>query len=714
MADSSLPSDGEEQSDGAFPLTRRSALALLGVGTASAVASGGAAADHGDGAERPPGRIIRKWNQDVDAKEHDLLNLHSVDVDHVYASARDAHVVVWKDGDGRWHADGRDGHVTSSDDFFEVVQTALDDGLTEGREHKEKVVVVNEVTLGPTDDLKQIELPSYSILDMPRRMTIEDEGEPLYIPVAAYDVHHVEVPNLVVDGNPRYGMFLRSVRDMKLGDIVMEMPEGPAGGLGVRIDGFAHGRGDDTIWSKDIQVDNVYVNNGGGHAFETYAVERLQIGKVIAKNTVAGCGVLLNETVDATVGQIIGKDIDVGGGYAGFRVANGAHDITVDQVVVRGGARGIFGVSGCYNITIGEVNISDMDPTGVLIQDNQNFTIEGGVVKNCAGEAIRIDSRDSFQHPPAEGVTVKNVRTVDEAPYGEREQTYGIYVSGPNSNNIRLIDNDVRDGGTEKNINFTNSRALEIRGNNGGGVSKGTATLYSSQPTVTVKGVSPFGGQKPEVRTEVVSVPDGSYAYDTHFVWNGENGAWDLVFEWIQRPSSDLKVDYIVDNPLANIDRPEPEKNTGPKPLEEGTYWVTPNHAGDDIVMTADAAENDGNVLIDTWDAQDGQLWEVTKLDDETYRIDLANTDKDLVLAAKDGGTDTGTNCVVETWEDAEHQKWAAEGKAKNAYGLLPKHAELAADCWTASAEPGTSVKFWNPTFAPNQLWSFKDPSQKE
>ena len=709
MADSSLPSDGEEQSDGGFPLTRRSALALLGVGTAGAMASGTAAADHK--AKYDP---TRGWEHHIDANNHDLENLHSIDTEHVYASARDAHVIVWKDADERWHADSREGPVTSGDDFFEVVQTAIDDGLTSGREHKEKVLVASEATVGPTDELKEIELADYTVLDMPRKLKIEDEGEPLYIPVSAYDVHHVEVPNLVVDGNPRYGMFLRSVQNMRLGNIFMEMPEGSAGGLGVRIDGFAHGRGEDTVWSEDIQVDTVYVNNGGGHAFETYAVRRIQIDKVIARNTVGGCGVLLNETVDATVGQIIGEDIDVGGGYAGFRVANGAHDITVDQVVVRGGARGIFGVSGCYNITIGEVNISDMDPTGILIQDNQNFTIEGGVVKNCTAEAIRIDSRSSFQHPPAEGVTVKNVRTMDEADYGEREQTYGIFISGPNTNNVRLIDNDVRDGGTDENIRFQNSHDLEIRGNNGDGVSKGTVTLAPSDTSVTVEGASPFGGQKPAARTNPVSAPDGSYAYDTHFVWNGDAEAWDLVFEWVQAPDSELEIDYIVDNTLANIDPAEPDQNYGPEPLEEGTYWATPNHAGDDIVLTADAAEEDGEVLIDTWGEQDGQVWEVTKLGEEEYRIDLADTDTDYVLAANDGGTDTGTNCVVEEWTGADHQKWHPNGRGENAYSLEPKHANLAADCWEVSAEPGTSVKFWTPTYGNNQLWSFYDPSEKE
>ncbi|WP_368409188.1 right-handed parallel beta-helix repeat-containing protein [Halocatena marina] len=93
------------------------------------------------------------------------------------------------------------------------------------------------------------------------------------------------------------------------------------------------------------------------------------------------------ETVDAV-------NPDPGGGYAGFRVANGAGpDITVQNVTVRGGARGVFGVSGSHGFTIENVDVEETEVHGILIQDGQNASINGGTARNTYDEGVRIDSR---------------------------------------------------------------------------------------------------------------------------------------------------------------------------------------------------------------------------------------------------------------------------------------------------------------------------------
>lgn len=549
------------------------ALGLLGVGTVGAAMTGTGAAGRDSNAGGSAN--ARPWNQDINAQGHDLHNLGGLEVDHVYTAARDADVIVWKDEAGVFHADSHEETVASGEDVIEVTQAAVD-SLTDGRDWKETVAVVSPSTVGPvdvdeslddyeySDAVKGIELPSYTVLDILAPMHIEEEGDETFVdPIKAADAEHIEIPNLHLVGNPRFGMFLRSVRNLRLGNIHIEMTdEEPRGNIGVRIDGFAYGRlEDEVVRCTDIQVDNVYVENSGGHGFETYAVDRIQLGKIIVNGTEAGAGVLLNETTDATVDAVIGKDIDPGGGYAGFRVANDTHDVTCDQVVVRGGARGIFGVSGSHNITIGEVNVSEMDVSGIFIEDNQNVTIQGGVVKNCDGEAVRIHSRPDFGHDPTEGVTITNLRTYDDRSEDEREQSHGVHISGEQTSNVRIIDCDVRGGGSGENENIRVDADVSetvLVNNHGGGLETGTVTLEgNSDSPAVVEGVSPFGYQKPSLRADPVETTDETFAYDHYFVWNADADAWDLHFEWKHDPEVDVDVQYVVDSPRADLGEPQ-------------------------------------------------------------------------------------------------------------------------------------------------------------
>ncbi|MCU4973547.1 right-handed parallel beta-helix repeat-containing protein [Halobacteria archaeon AArc-m2/3/4] len=559
MAPPSLPDGGEDGPDGGLTLTRRTALALLGVGSVGAAMAGSASADHGD----TRNSSTRKWNQHVDAQGHDLSNLHALEVDHVQTAARDADAIVWQDEDGAYHADDRDETLYSGDEFTDAVQSALD-SLTDGRTTKEKVVVACSGTMGPHEwdgDVLAIDIPSYTILDFRGTIHVEDEDEALIRPLRALNAEEIEIPRVQIVGNPRSAFWFRNVWNVTFGHIDVRMPEESyidSIGGGVRIDGFADGRGDDAVRCTDIQVDSAYFENVAGHAFETYSVDRIQIGQVIANGTASGCGVLLNDTQDATVGEVVGKDIDVGGGYAAFRLANGCSDVTCGQVVARNCARGVFTVSESSNATVNSVNIDGTTSHGILIQDGENVSINGGVVKNTGDEGVRIDSRSSDQHRPAQGVSVSNLRIVDERE--EPEMPYGINVTegprdGPDTSNVRLVNNDVRDSGVDGGINVEPTSTI-VRDNVGDGIASGTVTLESGDsPAATVEDVAGDGGASLELRATVVETPDAAFSYEHRFEYNGSG--WDLVLEWGTDPGEDLEVDYIVDQPQALIGREE-------------------------------------------------------------------------------------------------------------------------------------------------------------
>jgi hypothetical protein len=689
-------------------------MALLGVGTfASAGAAGTAMANHEQGNGNAP---TRQWNQHVEAQDHDLTGVRDLEADRatvetLQTAARDADVLVWQDEDGNYHADNADTTLYNDTNFTEAVNTAIR-SLTTDRTTKEKVVVACSGTMGPHEwdgDVLAIDIPSYTIVDFRGTIHVEDEGEALIRPVRALNAEEIEIPRLHVEGNFRSAVWFRSVSNVRLGHLDIRTPEDSiieGTGGGVRIDGFAEGRGEDTIRSTDIHVGSAYIENTVGHAFETYAVDRLQLGQLIANNpNFAGC--LLNDTTDSTVGAVVGKDVDVGGGYATFRVANGAHDVTCDQVVANGGARGLFGVSGCHDITVGEVNIRNTDAHGALIQDCQRYTIEGGVFKNCIGEAVRVDSRSSQRHAPAEGVNVSNVRIVDTQD--EATQTYGINETGPETSSNRFINNDLRDAGTEANMSLF-APSTVVRNNMAGGVAHGTVTLTSGEaPAATVEGVTSNGAVTLDLRAKPRSAPGSAFGYDHHFEWTGEQ--WNLVIEWTTDPGEDVDLDYIVDRPQANIGIEAEEGGDGDSgsatPEDGGTYTLTSALNASDILVSVDGTPEDGsNVYMQTEGEEEYQQWTLTELDSGNWRIDVANTDADLVLAAADGGTETGTNLVIETWEDAAHQKWNV-AESGQGYTLQPSHAELAADVWERDPEPGADIRHWELTGDPNQTFIF-------
>lgn len=363
---------------------------------------------------------------------------------------------VYESG-GTFYADNGGSTVYSGGDLIDAIQAAVD-SLTSGRTSKETVLVEASGQTGSHSwdgDVKAVDLPSYTTLDVPGTITVNDSGDDLIVPVRAEDVTDIEIPRLNVEGNPRYGMWIKSCSNVSLGDIWMSLPTAESIGLGIRIDDSgSNGR------TTNVSLDYAYVEECSHHAVETYGVDGLDVGEVRTQNT-GGCGLLLNDTSGATIETVDAVNPDPGGGYAGFRVANGAGpDITVQNVTVRGGARGVFGVSGSHGFTVENVDIEETDVHGILIQDCQNASINGGTVRNTYNEGVRIDSRSSDTHSPASNVTIQNLRVVDDR--ADKQQRYGIYETGPDTNNNAILNNDVRNGGTVAEIEvYADSTVVE-------------------------------------------------------------------------------------------------------------------------------------------------------------------------------------------------------------------------------------------------------------
>lgn len=271
---------------------------------------------------------------------------------------------------------------------------------------------------GEVSSATQIRIFSDTVFNVCGTIHVTDDGGTGdRAPAYARNASGIDIPHFNLTGAASYGMFFRQVSDLHLGDIDID---GTAG-IGIRIDNHPSSN----CWGRcnrvrNIAIDEVTVANIGGHGVETYGVDGLTVGTVIARN-VANAGLLLNATVNATVEMIDGEDVATGNGYATFRVANEAgkigdswpaDNIHVGTVRARRGGRGIFCVSDSGGTTIERIDLADTGNNAMLLENCHTFRVatEGGTIDR--GGAIIITQR-SDEHTPSSNVTIQNLSAND-------------------------------------------------------------------------------------------------------------------------------------------------------------------------------------------------------------------------------------------------------------------------------------------------------------
>ncbi|AQS68032.1 hypothetical protein [Streptomyces pactum] len=316
---------------------------------------------------------------------------------------------------GTWTARRGGTVVHTGGDMRAAVQAAVN-SLTAGRTAKERVVVRGSGTVSAGS---RISLPSYTVLDVCGTIDVTGSGSGDQAPVYSRGTRDVEVQHLNVTGRPLYGIFMRNVHNVVLGRIDMRL----SSGLGVRIDN----RGDTSQWTRNVRIDDVYVSGASSHAVETYGVDGITIGTVTARN-VGESGLLLNQTINATVTRVDADGAGTGTGYAAFRMANRngrigsgyPTNIRVGEVIARGGGRGVFCVSESGGAVIDRVNISDTGNNSVLIENCHNVTLAAHSGSVTGGGGIRLAARSEFANNSditVQNLTVTNT-SVRESPCG--------------------------------------------------------------------------------------------------------------------------------------------------------------------------------------------------------------------------------------------------------------------------------------------------------
>ncbi|HEU5127356.1 MAG TPA: RICIN domain-containing protein [Glycomyces sp.] len=240
---------------------------------------------------------------------------------------------------------------------------------------------------------------------------------------------NVSIPHLNLTGSAYFAMRFYGNSNLHLGDIDMHL----SGGMGIRFERDAAG-------STNVTMDDVYVEGAASHAVETWNIDGFAIGRVTARN-VGESGLLIQNSTDGWVGTVDGSNVGAGTGYATFRMANNngelgngdySTNIWVDNVISRGGGRGVFCVSQSGGVVIRNVDLADNGNNSILIENCYNVTIEGGTV-NGGGE-VRIAARSEFPNTRDTHITLTvNNTSVRESPCADNS-TWNL--SGNGSRNI--------------------------------------------------------------------------------------------------------------------------------------------------------------------------------------------------------------------------------------------------------------------------------------
>ncbi len=308
---------------------------------------------------------------------------------------------------------GYDAVVTiSGNDARTTIENALN-GLTANRTTKQSVLVQGDGSLGNNE---RIDIPSYTILNVCGTLTVTNaNGSGDQAALYARNRTNIEIPNATIRGVPLYGMFFREVSELHLGRIDMRLD---GQGLGIRID---NNPGESNNWGRanqvtNIRLDDIHVEGTSSQGVETYGVDGLIIGTVVARN-VGESGVLLNATNNAEVGFVDAEDAATGTGYAGFRIANEAGkignewpagNIHVGAVRAIRGGRGVFCVSDSGGLTIDRLTLENNGNNSILLENCHNVQIATDSGTISGGGEVRISQRTD-EHTPTSNISLGNL-----------------------------------------------------------------------------------------------------------------------------------------------------------------------------------------------------------------------------------------------------------------------------------------------------------------
>lgn len=429
--------------------------------------------------------------------------------------------------------------------------------------------------------------------------TINCNGGDLVVGIYADRRDGITIRNLRVTGAPRYGMWFRGCSGVTLHNITMELSHPGTVGLGIRVDASTGAASNLTISG------NIYINGSLGHGIETYGINGINIGDVTVNNS-GGCGLILNQSSNATVGVVTGTRNCYGGGYATFRVANdNGPNIRVKKVYSRESGRGFFSVSGSHGCTIDEVDIANNSSHGIFLEDASDTHVLSGTVSNCNPntQMVRTSNCSINLGAPSSGATTTNV-----------SGTYSI-IAVHSGKALDVYDWGTSDGTNIVQWDSWGGEAQQFNISNVGGEWHRITPVIATSKALDVDGISTsnganihiwnyWGGEGQQFKFQNAGtgryriIPRNSGKCLDVFNASNDNGA--NVLQWDCISGATNQMFELVRRKSAHMEEPEEQA---------GAFTVQPNPSNGQFSVRIPSGFAENGAAVECMDLQGRLMW---------------------------------------------------------------------------------------------------------
>lgn len=204
---------------------------------------------------------------------------------------------------------------------------------------------------------------------------------------------NIKIYDMILNNNTNMG-----IRTSRASDIYIQNVRIYGGSIGIRIDSHPSRPYEAGRWVYNVHIQDCRFENGSSHGLETYAVDGFKAYGIVARN-MGECGVLLNQTVNGTLGTVNAYRCGNGTGYAGLRLANTCSNIVTSNLIADQCGRGYFVLSGSNNSHLNNARITNGTGVGVWLENVTNCTVKAG----CTNDGIAVSGSGSWANVSTAG-----------------------------------------------------------------------------------------------------------------------------------------------------------------------------------------------------------------------------------------------------------------------------------------------------------------------
>ena len=209
--------------------------------------------------------------------------------------------------------------------------------------------------------------------------------------IYAYKSGGIQINGLILLGYPTFGIRLSSCSSPRITNTTVDCRNTSQPAVAIRIDSEGSTR-TTGCYARNVKVANMV--SGDKQGFETYSIDGYDLSGMEG-NSLGGCGVLINDGRNGTIGTARSNDCGKGTTYAGLRFANNCDGATVSDCTSSYSARGLF-ILNSTRVTVNKATISNCRTDSIWIQNGSNDRVLSGSVTSSPRPVITSSSGSSI------------------------------------------------------------------------------------------------------------------------------------------------------------------------------------------------------------------------------------------------------------------------------------------------------------------------------